>query len=71
MDYFGAIFGMGTQELILILIIVLLLFGGAKLPALFRSAGKSVRELKKGLDGHDDPEDKKVADKQAASKEQS
>jgi sec-independent protein translocase protein TatA len=52
----ATIFGIGTGELVLILVIVLLLFGGAKLPALFRSAGTSVHELRKGLSG-DDVED--------------
>ena len=42
-------FGLGTQEIILILIIVLLLFGANKLPELARSLGVSVREFKKAM----------------------
>jgi len=38
----------GTQELILILCVVLLLFGGKKLPELARSIGKAVSEFRKG-----------------------
>lgn len=37
----------GTQELIIILALVLLLFGASKLPELARSMGKSVGEFKK------------------------
>ena len=40
-------FGMGSQELLLILVIVLVLFGGSKLPDLAKSLGKSMKEFKK------------------------
>lgn len=46
-----AIFDLGTPELLLILAIVLLLFGGKKLPELSRSLGQSVAELRKGMNG--------------------
>src|SRR6266851_2051597 len=42
-------FGMGSQELLLILVIVLVLFGGSKLPGLAKSLGKSMKEFKKGI----------------------
>lgn len=45
-----AILGIGTTELIIILVIILLLFGAKKLPELSRSVGKSVSELRKGMD---------------------
>lgn len=51
-----AILGLGAPELIVILIIVLLLFGGKKLPELSRSIGTSLREVRKGISG--DGEDK-------------
>lgn len=51
---FAEILGIGAPELIIVLAIVLLLFGGKKLPELFKSAGTSVRELRKGLNGDED-----------------
>lgn len=44
-------FGLGTTELIVILLILLLLFGAAKLPKLAKSIGESAHELKKGFEG--------------------
>lgn len=48
--YFADILGLGTPELIVILVILLLLFGAKKLPELARSLGSSAGELKKGMD---------------------
>ena len=42
-------FGMGAQELMVILVIVLVLFGGSKLPDLAKSLGRSMKEFKKGI----------------------
>ncbi len=42
-------FGIGTPELVIILLIVLLLVGGRKLPELARSVGQSMHELRKGM----------------------
>jgi sec-independent protein translocase protein TatA len=41
---------LGTQEWIIIMVIVLILFGGKKIPELLRGVGKGVGELQKGLD---------------------
>jgi sec-independent protein translocase protein TatA len=45
----------GPTEMIILLVIVLLLFGAAKLPKLARSMGEAQREFKKGL--HEQPAD--------------
>jgi len=41
--------GIGWQEVVLILVVVLILFGGRRLPELGRSLGKGIREFKKGV----------------------
>ncbi len=43
-------FNVGPTELIVVLVIVLVLFGGKKLPDLARSLGRSLGEFKKGKD---------------------
>lgn len=49
-----AILDLGTPQLLLILAIALLLFGGKKLPELSRSLGQSMKELRKGMTGESD-----------------
>jgi sec-independent protein translocase protein TatA len=51
--------GLGASELVLVLALVLLFFGGRKLPELSRSLGNSMRELRKGLNS--DAQDEKTA----------
>lgn len=44
-------------ELIVVLVILLLLFGGKKLPELSKSIGKSIRELRGSMSDKDDKDD--------------
>jgi len=46
--------GIGYQELLILLALVLLLFGGARIPQLARSLGRSFTEFKKGVQGIED-----------------
>ena len=48
---------LGTGELVIILVIVLVVFGGAKLPKLARSLGQAQKEFRKGVDQGDDDDD--------------
>ena len=43
--------GIGMQELLVIALIVLLLFGGKKIPELMKGIGKGVRSFKDGVNG--------------------
>ncbi len=43
------LFNVGWGEIVLIVIVVLLLFGGKKIPELMQGLGKGVRSFKKGL----------------------
>ena len=45
------LFGLGTTEIILIALVVLLLFGGRKIPELMKGIGKGVKSFKDGVKG--------------------
>lgn len=44
-------FGIGTQEIVLIILIVLLFFGSRKIPELMKGLGKGIRSFKEGVRG--------------------
>ena len=45
---------LGTWEIILIALVILLIFGGRKIHELMKGIGKGVRSFKNGLNGNDD-----------------
>lgn len=51
---------LGGQEILIILAIVLVLFGGRKIPELMRGIGRGVKEFKDGVDGINPDTDKKT-----------
>ncbi len=62
-------FGIGGQELIVIAIVILLFFGGKKIPELMRGIGKGVKSFKDGMNGVEAPEEKKDEKKSEEKKE--
>jgi sec-independent protein translocase protein TatA len=55
-------FGLGLQELLVILVIALVIFGPSKLPQIGSGLGKAIRDFKKGVssdDGEDGASDAK------------
>ena len=50
-------FGLGAQELVLILLIALFFFGGEKLPDIAKGLGQGLREFKRASEGKTDNED--------------
>jgi sec-independent protein translocase protein TatA len=62
----------GTFEIILIILVIVLLFGARRIPELMRSLGSGVREFKKGARGEmgeDDSKSAKPADSDKAVEE--
>jgi len=53
--------GLGAPEIILILLVVLLLFGGRKIPELMKGLGKGVKEFKDASSGASETEEKTKA----------
>lgn len=53
--------GLGGQEILIIAVLVLLLFGGRKIPELMKGLGKGIKSFKEGMNGIDaeDPKEPK------------
>ena len=49
---------LGTMEILLIVLVILLLFGGAKLPQLARGVGESLKEFRKAVKQDEEKDDK-------------
>lgn len=61
-----AIFNLGPTELVVILLILVLLFGGTKLPGLAKGIGQSIREFKKASKENPADDEKSTETKTAA-----
>ena len=61
-------FGLGIQELVVILAIATLFFGGKKIPEIARGLGKGIREFKHATDHASEEEEDEKDTKKPASK---
>ena len=62
------IFNLGTGEIIIIAIVILLLFGGKKIPELMKGLGKGVRNFKEGIKEDDSDAGRQITDKKEEDK---
>ena len=58
---------LGTWEIILIALVILLIFGGKKIPELMKGIGKGMRSFREGVEGKEDTEnnEEKVKNKES------
>lgn len=49
---------LGTWEIILIVLVILLIFGGKKIPELMKGLGKGVKSFKDGVNGKEDADER-------------
>ncbi len=56
------LFGVGMTEIIIIALVVLLLFGGKKIPELMKGLGKGVKSFKDGVNGIEENKDSEKKD---------
>ena len=52
------LFGLGMQEILIIAFVILLLFGGKKIPELMKGLGKGVKSFKDGMKSLDEEDEK-------------
>jgi len=60
-NFMFLLIGFGFQEMVILLVIVLVLFGGSRLPSLAKGMGESIRNFKQGMaeaDAEDEKKDK-------------
>jgi len=62
-------FGLGIQELLIIFVIIMVLFGAKKLPEMGKGLGKGIREFKRATENATADDDEEVAPKKVESKE--
>lgn len=62
--------GLGPPEIIIIFLVIVLLFGGKKLPELAKGLGKGIREFKKAqTEVDEEPQEKKKVESQSKKEE--
>lgn len=62
-------FGLGIQELMIIFLIIMVLFGAKKLPEMGKGLGKGIREFKRATESATADDDEEVEPKKVESKE--
>ena len=63
-------FGLGTTELIIILVILLMIFGVGKLPQVAKMLGSGVNSFRRGLSGDDEEDEKEASEKEVKALEE-
>lgn len=63
------LFGLGAQEILLFALMVLLLFGGKKIPELMKGLGRGVKSFKEGVNEVDDAVNDTAKDVKESAKE--
>lgn len=62
------VFGLGGWEILIIALVVLLIFGGKKIPELMKGLGKGVRNFKEGIKEDDSDAGRQITDKKKEDK---